>query len=189
MSQITVPLSDRDIRDLRVGQSVGINGVIYVGRAPTFEFIGGGNALTPLPAGCVLYHSTPVVKKKGKVWSVNSFGPDFSPPLDAHMRDLVVRCGVRGFIGRGELGKSTVQLFRQQGACYFHAIGGAGVSLARRVKEVSQFHQNDNLDDRDGLWEILVEDFPVVVSIDSHGASLHEMIRDVSTRRLQGLLA
>ena len=189
MTIVTVPLAQRELRELRVGQSVRVTGVLYAGRAPVLEYLGSGGHLTTIPPGSVFYHSAPVAKKKGKVWTVSSLGPDFSPPLDAHMRDMVVRCGIRGFIGRGELSKSTLEVFRQQGACYFHAIGGAGVALARRIKEVRQVHQSEKLDDRDGLWEILVEDFPAVITIDSYGQSLHEMIRDVSTRRMQALLA
>jgi fumarate hydratase subunit beta len=79
-------------------------------------------------------------------------------------------------------------LAAQLGEVYLDAIGGAATLIAESVKEVVDVHKLD-FGVPEAFWEIRVEDFPAVVTMDSHGNSLHEKVRAESERKLQELLA
>ncbi|MCA8959809.1 MAG: fumarate hydratase C-terminal domain-containing protein [Planctomycetes bacterium] len=187
MTPVEIPASHATVRELHVGEQVALKGTLFTLRPAVYDYLHSGGDLPFLTEGSIVYHAGPVGKKRGKKWTVQSVAPDHSSPLDPWVRELFVRFGIRGIIGRGELGKQTLDSCRQFGACYFQTIAGAGPLLATRVKEVRDVHMADKFDNADAVWELEVEDFPAIVTIDSHGQSLHDMIRDVSTRRLINL--
>jgi fumarate hydratase class I len=77
---------------------------------------------------------------------------------------------------------------REHGAVYLHAIGGAATLIAESVKEVLDVHKLE-FGIPEAFWQIRVEDFPCVVTMDSHGQSLHDTVRQDSLRKLESLLA
>ena len=85
------------------------------------------------------------------------------------------------------MGKKTIEACRKFGAVYVHAIGGLAVVLADAIKEVKDVHMLDEFGVPEAMWVIEVEDFPAIVSIDSHGNSLHENILEESTRAVKKL--
>ncbi|MEM7263608.1 MAG: fumarate hydratase C-terminal domain-containing protein [Planctomycetota bacterium] len=187
MTALELPVSPLTIRDLHVGEQIAISGTIFTLRPAVYEYIHEGGDLPFETEGSIVYNCGPVGKKRGKKFSVQSIAPDHSTPLDPMVKEVLARFGVRGLIGRGELGKQTIDACRQYPSCYFQTIGGAGPLLAKHVKEVKAVHITDKFDLTDAVWEIEVENFPAIVMIDCHGQSLHDMIRDVSNRRLINL--
>lgn len=187
MTPLELPAAPPTMRELHVGEQVAITGTVFTLRPAVYEYLHDGGELPFITEGSVVYHASPVGKKRGKKWSVQSMAPDHSTPLDPLIKEVFSRYGVRGAIGRGELGKRTLEACRQYTSCYFHTIAGAGPLLARHVKEVKAVHLTDKFDATDAVWELEVEAFPTIVMIDSHGQSLHDMIRDVSNRRLLNL--
>ncbi len=107
--------------------------------------------------------------------------------LDANPGDIMGRFTIRGIIGRGGVGEKMQAACRRYMACYFQTIGGAGLALAHRIKNVRNVHFLDKFDSPDALWELEVEDFPAVVTIDAHGRNLQDIVKDVSFRRFVNL--
>ncbi len=187
MTALELPAAVPTMRELHVGEQVALTGTIFTMRPAVYEYVHDGGEMPFLSEGSLIYNASPVGRKKGKKWTIDSVAPDHSTPLDSMIKELFVRFGVRGVIGRGELGKPSLEACRQYTSCCFHTIAGAGPLLASHVKNVNEVHAIEKLDPSDAVWELEVEDFPIVVMIDSHGQSLHDMIRDVSNRRLLNL--
>ena len=90
-------------------------------------------------------------------------------------------------IGKGGMGAKTLEGCQKYGCVYFHAIGGAAQVLAEKIKSVEAVHWLD-LGSPEAIWELEVEEFPVVVTMDSHGGSLHANVESSSKEMLKGLL-
>ena len=99
------------------------------------------------------------------------------------MRDY----GIIGVIGKGGMGAKTLQGCKDYGCVYMHAIGGAAQVLAEKIKSVDNVYWRD-LGSPEAIWELTVEDFPVVITMDSHGNSLHADVEGKSSEIFKGLL-
>ncbi len=101
---------------------------------------------------------------------------------------MIESYAVRGVIGKGGMGEATKEACRKFGAVYFHAVGGCGTAIARSVREVVAVHKLEEFGTPEAFWVIRVEDFPVIVTIDSHGNSVHERVREESRKVYEELL-
>jgi fumarate hydratase class I len=96
--------------------------------------------------------------------------------------------GLRGVIGKGGMGERTLAACKESGCVYLHAIGGAAQVLAECVKAVRNVYFMEEFGAPEAIWEFEVEDFPAVVTMDSHGGSLHKEVMAASQARLEQLL-
>ena len=183
MREIQLPIDPIAIRQLAVGEQVGISGVIFTARGEAQRHLYEGGELPFDATGCLMYHCGPIGKKRGKKWTVTAAGPDASAPQENYMGDIIGRLGLRGVIGRGAMGQKSLNACKRFGACYFHTVGGAALALAKCVKEVRAVHLTDKFSGPDAIWELEVEQLPAVITLDSWGRSLHDIVRDVSHRR------
>jgi len=179
MIQLSVPCSEEKIRSLKVGDAVEISGVVYTGRDAVHKYLHEGGALPPqvnLRDG-VLYHCGPVVMKdeQGR-WKVTAAGPTTSSREEPYQGDIIRKCGIRGVIGKGGMGDRTLAACKEAGCVYLHAVGGAAQVLAERIKSVRAVYMMEEFGTPEAIWELEVEGFPAVVTMDAHGGSLH---RDV----------
>jgi len=191
MIKLTVPISEEEIRKLKVGDAVSLSGVIVTARDEAHklmidekpEFI--RNVLKE----SVIYHCGPVVKQDetGK-WQFVSAGPTTSAREEPYQADVVCEYNVRGVIGKGGMGAKTAEGLQKCGAVYFHAVGGAGTLIANAVKEVKTVYKLEEFGTPEAFWVIEVEDFPLVVTMDSHGGSLHKTIKEQSAKIAQELM-
>ena len=203
MHRLTVPIPDEAIRALHVGDTVFLNGVIVTGRdaahkfmiehfirqAPAPDEVTLYETLKQLLDGGVIYHCGPVVKQHDDgSWSFVAAGPTTSIREEVYEPDVISHFNLRGVIGKGGMGRNTLKACHEQPAAYFHAIGGAASLIAQSVKEVIAVHKLD-FGVPEAMWVIRVEDFPVVVTMDSHGESIHERVESQSQERLAELLA
>ena len=202
-TKLTVPITEKDIRKLRIGDQVLLSGVIFTGRDAAHKymketFIAGKcpegeravyDVLKKGLAGGVIYHCGPVVKKHadGKYEFVAA-GPTTSIREEPYQAAVIEHFGLRGVIGKGGMGPRTLAACQKLGAVYLHAIGGAATLIAESVKEVEAVHKLD-FGVPEAFWQIRVEDFPCVVTMDSHGQSLHDQVESESKRKLTELLA
>ncbi len=203
MHKLTVPISDEDIRALHVGDTVYLNGVIVTGRDAAHKYmiehfirheptdpedIALHDKLKALLDGGVIYHCGPVVKKREDgSWTFVAAGPTTSIREEVYEADVIRHFNLKGVIGKGGMGKNTLKACMDQPAVYFHAIGGAATLIAQSVKEVLDVYKLD-FGVPEAMWVIRVEDFPVVVTMDSHGNSIHEKVQAESEARLRALL-
>ena len=202
-TKLTVPIGEDQVRALKVGDQVLVSGVIFTGRDTAHKYMMDNFIKGSCPdsekamyeilkkglAGGVIYHCGPVVKKRddGKYEFVAA-GPTTSIREEPYQADVIGHFGVRAVIGKGGMRDKTLTGCREHGAVYLHAIGGAAPLIAECCKEVVNVHKLD-FGVPEAFWEIRVEDFPCVVTMDSHGQSIHDKIRTDSEAKLQELLA
>jgi len=202
-TKLTVPISEEQIRGLKVGDQVLVSGIIFTGRDAAHKYMMDNFIKSTCPdsekdiyqilkkglAGSVIYHCGPVVRKKedGKYEFVAA-GPTTSIREEPYQADVMGHFGVRAVIGKGGMRDKTLKGCQEHGAVYLHAIGGAAPLIAESCREVVNVHKLD-FGVPEAFWEIRVEDFPCVVTMDSHGNSLHDKVRSDSEKNLQELLA
>jgi fumarate hydratase subunit beta len=202
MPSLTIPISDEDIRALHVGDTVFLNGIIVLGRDAAHKFMVETFIRHPTPPeeaelygelkklldGGVIYHCGPVVKKhEDGSYSFVAAGPTTSIREEVYEPEVIEHFNLKGVIGKGGMGPNTLKACQSQPAVYFHAIGGAASLIAQSVKEVVTAHKLE-FGVPEAMWVIRVEDFPVVVTMDSHGQSIHDQVEARSKEKLAELI-
>ncbi len=188
MISLAAPFTDEKIRALKVGDEVGLTGIVFTGRDAVHKYLHEGGELPPevnLREG-ILYHCGPVVMKddQGK-WKVTAAGPTTSIREEPYQADIIGKFGIRGVIGKGGMGDKTLAACQKFGCVYFHAIGGAAQVLAECIKVVRGVYFMERFGAPEAIWELEVENFPVVVTMDAHGNSLHRDVMAASQAALQ----
>jgi fumarate hydratase class I len=191
MKKLRLPVKESEIRSLKVGDHVSITGVLVTARdaAHKYWMEGGGDEVKDVLRDGMVYHCGPVVKKTGESYSFVAAGPTTSIREEPYEAAIIERFGVRGIIGKGGMGPKTQEACQRLGCCYLSAIGGLATLLAQSVKEVKAVYKLDEFGVPEAMWVIAVEDFPAVVTMDTHRASIHEQVEAESKENLSGLLA
>ena len=179
MIQLDAPFSEDKIRRLKVRDEVAITGVVFTGRDAVHKYLHEGGELPPevrLRDG-ILYHCGPVViQDENGQWRVTAAGPTTSIREEPYQADIIRKFGLRGVIGKGGMGDRTLTACREFGCVYLHAVGGAAQVLAECVKSVRGVYLMEEFGAPEAIWELEVENLPAVVTMDSHGSSLHQDI-------------
>ncbi len=169
--KLELPFTEEKIRALKVGDMVLITGKLFTGRDAVHKYLHDGNKSPVSMKDGIIYHCGPVViEEKGK-YKVTAAGPTTSIREEPYQTDLIQKLGLRGVIGKGGMGQKTLDGLQKFGCVYFHAIGGAAQVLGECVKKVANVYLLKELGSPEAIWELEVEDFPVVVTMDSHGSS------------------
>ncbi|MGH9475926.1 MAG: FumA C-terminus/TtdB family hydratase beta subunit [Terriglobales bacterium] len=186
--RLRAPVSEEQIRKLKVGDMVLISGAVYTGRDAVHAHLMHHDPPVDLH-GAVLYHCGPVARKAADgSWKITAAGPTTSIREEPYEADLLRRCGMRVVIGKGGMGARTLGALQECGAVYLNAVGGAAQYYGRTIKKVRSVHLLE-LGTPEAMWEFEVEDFPAVVTMDSHGNSLHQQVADSSGAALHKLEA
>jgi len=195
MKKLTIPIPDEDIRSLKVGDPVEISGVMITGRDQVHKWMietfikKSRQALLPILNGGIIYHCGPVVKKlEGGEYQFVAAGPTTSIREEVYQGDVMRHFNMKGVIGKGGMGAKTLAACQETPAVYLHAIGGAASLIAQSVKRVLTVYKLD-FGVPEAIWVIEVEDFPAVVTMDSHSKSLHDEVQQLSKANLETLLA
>jgi len=181
------PFTEDKIRALRVGDAVEISGVVFTGRDVVHKYLHQGGEL---PAGVsfkdgIIYHCGPVSLKDAEGnWRITAAGPTTSIREEPYQADIIRKFGLRGIIGKGGMGERTLAACKEYGCVYLHAVGGAAQVLAECVKKVRNVYFLEKFGAPEAIWELEVAGFPAVVTMDSHGRSLHEEILAASRAEL-----
>jgi len=179
MTKLDPPFSEQKIRALKVGDEVLISGVVFTGRDAVHKYLHEGGELPPevkLRDG-ILYHCGPVVLKQDDgSWKATAAGPTTSIREEPYQAQIIKDFGIRGVIGKGGMGDKTLSACREFGCVYLHAVGGAAQVLAECIKKVRNVYFYEEFGAPEAIWEFEVQDFPAVVTIDSHGNSLHKEV-------------
>ena len=170
---ITVPMTPETARTLKAGDSVLLSGVIYTARDAAHkrlcELAAQGKDLPLDVKDSVIYFVGPTPAKPGEV--IGSAGPTTAYRMDAYSPTLI-RLGLTGMIGKGKRSPEVVAAMKECGAVYFGAIGGCGALLSRCIKKAEIIAYEDL--GAEAIRRLEVENFPVVVIIDSEGNNLYE---------------
>jgi len=182
---LEAPFTAEKIRALKVGDKVEISGLIYTGRDAVHKYLHDGGKPPVDLQDSIIYHCGPVVVKEKGQWVVKAAGPTTSIREEPYQGPLLEKFGIRAVIGKGGMGPKTLEYCQKVGAVYLHAIGGAAQVLAERVVAVEGVHLADKFGAPEAIWEFRVDRFPVVVTMDAHGNSLHQQIMAASSDRLK----
>jgi fumarate hydratase class I len=182
---LTAPLSEAQVRALKVGDVVLISGEMYTGRDNVHAYL----MKNPPPVdlhGAVLYHCGPVMLQEDGRWKVKAAGPTTSIREEPYQADVIKRYGVRAVIGKGGMGPKTLAALKESGAVYLNAIGGAAQYYARALPEVLGVNLME-FGIPEAMWHIRAKDFPAIVTMDAHGNSLHADVEKATGEALAGL--
>jgi len=166
--ELQTPLSEKAVRALRIGDVVSLSGTIITARDRAHQHLFEKGSPLDLKGG-VLYHCGPIINGGTAV----SAGPTTSARLERFEPEIIRRFGIRAIIGKGGMGKATLAALKEHGCIYLSAVGGCGALLAKRVERVEGVHFLEEFGAPEAMWVFQVKHFPTVVTMDSHGNSLH----------------
>jgi fumarate hydratase class I len=181
---LQAPITEEQIRELKVGDVVRINGMMYTGRDAIHKHLTDHDAPIDLN-GQIIYHCGPVMlKDEDEKWHVTAAGPTTSIREEPYQGDIMKKFGIRAVIGKGGMGPKTLAALQEHGGVYLNAIGGAAQYYADCIKSVEgvdlmQFGIPE------AMWHLKVEGFTAVVTMDSHGNSLHADVDKSSFEKLE----
>ena len=186
--KLTTPVDEATIRSLHVGDTVSISGRLYTGRDAVHHRLHSGVKPPVDLEGQIIYHCGPVMVKEGDQWVCKAAGPTTSSREEPYEWEVMRDYKIRGVIGKGGMGPKTLEACKEYGAVYLHAIGGAAQVCAASIKRVDGVDWMD-LGSPEAIWHLWVEDFMAIVTMDSHGQSLHKQVFEESRERLSQLKA
>ena len=171
--KVTTPLTRERARQLKSGDSVLLSGVIYTARDAAHkrlcELVEQGKELPLDVKDSVIYFVGPTPAKPGQ--AIGSAGPTTSYRMDAYSPTMIAQ-GQTGMIGKGKRSPEVIAAMKEHGAVYFGAIGGCGALLSKCIKKAEVIAYDDL--GAEAIRRLEVEDFPVIVIIDSEGNNLYE---------------
>jgi len=179
------PLTEAQVRSLKVGDVVLISGQMFTGRDNVHAYL----MKNPPPVdlrGAVLYHCGPVMLQEGGRWVVKAAGPTTSIREEPYQADVIKRYGLRAVIGKGGMGAKTLAALKECGAVYLNGIGGAAQYYARTVEEVLGVHLME-FGIPEAMWHLRVKGFAAIVTMDAHGHSLHADVEQTTGAALETL--
>ena len=170
---IKTPLTREDARKLKSGDSVLLSGVIYTARDAAHkrlcELVEQGKELPMDVKDSIIYFVGPTPARPGE--AIGSAGPTTSYRMDAYSPTMIEQ-GQTGMIGKGKRSPEVIAAMKKHGAVYFGAIGGCGALLSKCIKKAEVIAYEDL--GAEAIRRLEVEDFPVIVIIDSEGNNLYE---------------
>jgi fumarate hydratase class I len=185
---LKTPLSEADVRKLKAGDIVLLNGPVFTGRDAVHKYLHSGGDI-PVLKDAVIYHCGPVVLEDGSNYRVVAAGPTTSIREEPYQAAVIEKYGVKAVIGKGGMGAKTLEACQKFGCVYLHAIGGAAQIYAQCVERTPRVFLKDKFGSPEAVWEMHVKNFPAVVTMDSHGRSLHAEVGERSKENLQKVLA
>lgn len=204
MRELTIPISADTIRELHTGDTVALTGILATGRdavhkwmidtfirktrEPAGDDLEVYQAIQPIFKESLIYHCGPVVSGLDTGdYKFVAAGPTTSIREEPYQSEVLHHFEMRGVIGKGGMGAKTLQACQDVPAAYFHAIGGAATLIAESVEEVIGVHKLD-FGVPEAIWVLKVKRFPVVVTMDSHGNSIHQDVESSSREKYQSLI-
>lgn len=179
--KLKTPISEEDIRKLRVNDVLYVTGAMVTARDSAhrraLEFLKEGKRLPIDLRGLAIFHCGPIVKKVDEKWIIVAAGPTTSTRMDIFEDEIIKNFKARVIVGKGGMGKRTTDAMRTYGAVYGAFTGGAAILAANAIKEVKRVEWFD-LGMPEALWILEVEEFgPLTVAIDAHGNNLFEEVK------------
>jgi fumarate hydratase subunit beta len=174
--KLKTPISEQDIRKLKVNDVLYVTGTIVTARDQAhrraLEYFKEGKTLPLNLEGLAVFHCGPVMSKQGDKWIAIAAGPTTSTRMDIFEDEFIKNFKVRVVIGKGGMGKRTTDAMAKYGAVYGAFTGGAAILAARAIKNVRTVEWFD-LGMPEAMWVFEAEEFgPLAVAIDSHGNNL-----------------
>jgi fumarate hydratase subunit beta len=189
--KLRTPISEEDVRKLRVNDTVYLTGVLVTARDAAhrraIELRKEGKQMPVNLEGMAVFHCGPIVEEADGGWKVVAAGPTTSSRMDLFENEFIKNFKVRVVVGKGGMGKKTADAMKRYGAFYGALTGGAAVLAAKAIKRVKSVEWSD-LGMPEAMWVLEVEDFgPLIVAIDAHGNNLFETIQNKAYNEKQAI--
>jgi len=175
--RLKTPLSENDVRSLKLGETIFLDGVIFTGRDEVhihaLEYLEKGKKIPVDFNGSALFHCGPIMKKVNDKWVAVACGPTTSSRMNSLEPQFIEKFRPGAIIGKGGMSQPTVDAMKKHGCVYLAFTGGAAVLAAKGVKSVSGVEWFE-LGMPEAIWIMNAENFgPLTVAIDAHGNSLY----------------
>ena len=169
---ITLPITDKDIENLHVGDYVYLSGIVYTARDAAHkrlcETLDAGQELPLDIKGQIFYYMGPTPAREGKV--IGSAGPTTATRMDKYAPRLL-DLGLKGMIGKGKRSQEVLDAVVRNKAVYFAAVGGAGALLSRCITSAEVVAYEDL--GTEAIRRLEIKDFPVIVAADIYGQKIY----------------
>jgi L(+)-tartrate dehydratase beta subunit len=190
-----MPITENDARRLKVNDTVTLNGTLYgIRDATLIHMFDKGRTTRFDMRGHAVIHTAPNVKWVGETeahpcgYAPVCIGTTTSARMERFTRPLMEQYGVRIVIGKGGLSQGSLDAFRDMGGIYLAIIGGAAALETTWVEQIEEVDLDDL--NPESLWKFRVKGFgPLLVSMDSHGASLYTQVNEAARGRRAAALA
>jgi len=200
--KLELPISKETILELKVGDIVKITGTMvtardaahkyliehFIDKDPEPEEMDLYEKISGILNGGMIYHCGPVVVEENGVHRFTAAGPTTSIREEPYESRVIGKFGVRGVIGKGGMGDQTLAGCQEHKAVYLHNVGGAASLIAKTILEVTDVYLKEELGVPEAFWVIRVKDFDAVVTMDSHGNSLHKTVAGASQKVFDDLI-
>src|SRR5438034_6539362 len=194
--QLTPPITEAQVRELRVDDTVTLQGTLFgIRDATQIALFDRGRATRFDLNGHAVIHTAPNVKKVARSaehpvgYAPVCIGTTTSSRMERFTRPLLAQCGVRLIIGKGGLGAGSLAAFRELGGAYLAIIGGTAALETTWIEAI----EDVDLDELnpESLWRFRIHDFgPLRVAMDSHGGSIYAAVdADARGKRAAALAA
>ncbi|MGE5314160.1 MAG: fumarate hydratase [Acidobacteriota bacterium] len=183
---LTAPFTEEQVRNLKVGDVVLLNGPMFTGRDAIHAHLIHNESPVDL-RGQALYHCGPVMIQEDGKWKVKAAGPTTSGREEPYEADVIRKFGIRAIIGKGGMGAKTLAALKEHGCVYLNAIGGAAQYYAECITDVTGVDFME-FGVPEAMWHLQVKNFPAIVTMDSHGGSLHAEVEKDSAAKLAGFV-
>jgi len=182
-----MPLSSKDVRKLKVGDKVELSGTIFTARDKAHLYLLESSEFDEKLKNGVIYHCGPIVKKDGSSIRIISAGPTTSERLSLYAPEVIKKYSIKGIIGKGGMDKKTLMTMKKHGCVYLAAIGGMGAFIASSIKNVKAVYKEE-FGMPEAIYEMDVEDMPLIVAMDARGNSIYDRVLKSSLREFEELI-
>ena len=184
---LSTPLSEDDVRQLKVRDTVIVNGHIFGIRDATQIRMFDQQQEPPVDLkGAICIHTAPSLRKVGDRWEKISIGTTTSTRMERFTPPLIENYGVRAVVGKAGLLEGSLDAMKKFGACYLAIVGGAAALETTQIEEVEEVYWEDL--HPEAIYKFRVKDFgPLIVAMDSHGNHLYFDVKKQITQKLPEL--
>ena len=181
MDHLSLPLNERDVKKLKLGQVLSVSGPMVTGRDElhirALERAKEGGEIPKVLTGATLYHCGPIMRKDGDTWIVLAAGPTTSARMNKLEPEFIKRFRIRAVIGKGGMSEEVAQAMKETGCVYLAATGGTAVTLADELRCVGV--EWEDLGMAEAMWIFDANNFgPLVVAIDAKGNSIYDRVKE-----------
>ena len=185
-------LTKKDVKKLKVGDIVYLNGKIYTARDEAhlkiIEMIKNKEKLPFDLNEAIIYHAGPIMKKVNDSWTCISIGPTTSARMNDVEEEFIKLTNISAIVGKGGMKKELLKTFEDFGVVYLAAPGGCAALLANSVKKVNNVYFLEELGMPEAVWELEVDNFgPLIVAMDCFGNSIYEEVNKKVYEKLNKL--
>lgn len=167
-----------DFTKLKLGDKILLNGMIFTVRDKAHLFLLENDF--EMIRGSIIYHCGPIIKDR----KVIAAGPTTSSRLNQYTPGLVDKYDIKAIIGKGGMDKSVLDSIKGK-AVYFSAVGGAALVYAKNMIVQNVYKPEFGMPE--AIWELVVKDLPLIVTMDAHGNSLYEKVQAHSKKQLESI--